>query len=205
MVKTVSTNFSLCCIALAGSACLVGCVDARGAYGEYEGRVVDANDTEVDGQIVSVLPDVDGEWLLAVRPNPNVVPEDRIIQFRATFDLTPVTENTGKIDVTAQPLRVDDRTAVGEAFEANQVAVASDATFDAPFVGTLPGEANPVVPGSNAAVDAVLLANIKSDQFLCGELTGTAGALPLEGTTWAAIRVTGDTLPAPIFRCDDEP
>jgi hypothetical protein len=201
MVKTVSTNFSLCWIALAGSVAMIGCVDARGAYGEYEDRVVDANDTVVDGEIVSVLPDVTGEWLISVRPN---LPEDRIIQFRAQLDLTPVTENTGKIDISAQPLSVADRTAVGDAFVANDIAVASDASFDAPFAGTLPGAANPV-SGSNAEVDSVLVAQIKTENFLCGVLTGQAGPLPLEGTTWAAIRVTDGTLPTPIFRCEDQP
>jgi hypothetical protein len=201
MVKTVSTKFGLTCLAAAGSMALVGCVDARGAFDEYGDRFADAGNSDVDGQIVSSLPDVDGDWLIAVRPN---LPEDRIIQFRATFDLTAVTENTGKIDIAAQPLKVSDRTPVGDAFIANEQNVLSDASFEAPFVGTLPGEANPV-SGSNAAVDSVLVAQIKSDQFVCGSLTGVAGPLPLDGTTWAAIRITGDTLPAPIFRCEDQP
>jgi hypothetical protein len=179
----------------------VGCVDARGAYDQYGDRVLDADTTEIDSQIVSVLPDVDGEWLIGVRPN---LPEDRIIQFRASFDLTAVTENTGRIDIEAQPLRVTDQTPVGDAFVANHQDVGSDASFEAPFVGILPAEANPV-SGSNAAVDSVLVAQIKSDQFVCGSLTGVAGPLPLDGTTWAAIRITGETLPTPIFRCEDQP
>jgi hypothetical protein len=120
------------------------------------------------------------------------------------MDLTPVTTNTGLVDISAQPLSVADRTAVGEAFVATETEVASDASFDAPFIGVLPGAANPV-SGSDANVNAVLVAQIRSDQFLCGELTGMAGPLPLQGTTWAAVRITGETLPAPIFRCEDEP
>ena len=148
-----------------------------------------------------VLPDVDGDWLIAVRPN---LPEDRIIQFRATLDVTPVTENTGTLDMTATALTITDRTEVGDAFIAADEAVESDASFDAPLVGTLAAAANPV-SGSNAPVDAVLAGTLVSADFLCGTLSGTAGALPLEGTTWAAIRITGDTLPAPIFRCEDQP
>lgn len=201
MVKTVSTAFSFVSLAACTSFTLIGCVDARGAYDEFGDRLVDASSTDVDGAIVSELPNVDGDWLIAVRPN---LPEDRIIQFRATFDITAVTENTGTIDLSAQPLTVADRTAVGEAFVASDIAVASDATFDAPLDGLLPGEANPV-SGSDAAVDAVMVSQIRSADFLCGELTGQAGALPLAGTTWAAIRVNGNNLPEPIFRCEDEP
>jgi hypothetical protein len=202
MVKTVSTRFSIVSLSAVVSITLVGCVDARGAYDDFGSRLPDGGGGGVDGEEVSALPDVDGEWLLAVRPN---LPEDRIIQFRATLDLTAVTANTGLIDVFAQPLKVSDRTAVGEIFEALAAEVASDATFSAPLVGLLPGEANPVT-SSDAAVDATMHAHLRSADFVCGELEGQAGALPLAGTTWAAIRIVeGSPLPAPIFRCADQP
>lgn len=199
MVKTVSTHFALASLA---SLALVGCVDARGAYDDYSNRLVDASTQDVDGQVVSVLPDVNGDWLIAVLPAN--LPEDRIIQFRATFTMTPVTANTATMDVSAQPLTVADHTPVGDAFTAANQEVATDATFHAPFTGTLPGAANPV-SGTDAVVNAVLQAQIKTDQFLCGSLSGVAGPLPLDGTTWAAVRITGDTLPSPIFRCEDQP
>jgi hypothetical protein len=203
MVKTVSTYIAIVSTASVASLSL-GCVDARGAYDDFADRLVDASNTSVDGEIVSVLPDVSGDWLIAVRPNPEVVPEDRIIQFRATLDLTPVTENTGLLDISAQPLTVADQTPVGNAFIAADQQVTSDASFEAPFVGTLPGSANPV-SGSNAPVDAELRGRLVSDEFVCGDLTGTAGALPLAGSTWAAIRITGPTLPTPVFHCDQQP
>ncbi len=198
MVQLVSTRFAIVMAAVSTTLTL-GCVDARSSYDDFAGRLVDAGNDDVDGAIVSSLPDVDGHWLIAVRPN---LPEDRIIQFDATLDLTAITENTGEIDISATPLTVDDRTPIGDAFVATAQPVSSDASFDAPFVGVLPAEANPV-SGSNAPVDAVLVAEIRDADFLCGELTGTAGALPLEGTTWAAIRITGDTLPDPVFTCGD--
>lgn len=201
MVKTVSTCFSLLSVSAVASLTLVGCVDARADYDDYSDRLVDAGNGDVDGEVVSELPAVDGEWFLSVRPN---LPEDRIIRFRATIDLTPVTSNTGLIDVTAQPLTVADATAVGEAFVALQQEVKSDASFEAPFVGTLPGAANPV-SGGDAAINAVLVAQLRNDNFMCGELTGMAGPLPLAGTTWAAVRITGEELPAAVFRCEDEP
>jgi hypothetical protein len=201
MVKTVSTRNWLLSVSALASLGVVGCVDARGAYDDFSGRLVDGGSGDVDGEVVSELPDVDGEWYLAVRPN---LPEDRIIQFRATLDLTAVTSNTGLIAINAQPLSVADQPPVGEAFVATDAEVASDASFDAPFVGVLPGAANPI-SGSDAAVDANMLAQIRSADFVCGELTGQAGPLPLAGTTFAAVRITGDTLPTPIFRCEDQP
>lgn len=201
MVKTVSTRISLVSLSAVASLTLVGCVDARGDYDDFGDRLVDAGSGDVDGEVVSELPAVDGEWFLAVRPN---LPEDRIIQFRATIDLTPVTANTGLIDVSAQPLSVADQTAVGSAFVALEQEVGNDASFDAPFIGTLPGAANPV-SGTDAAVDAILVAQLRNDNFMCGELTGQAGPLPLAGTTWAAVRITGETLPTAVFRCEDEP
>jgi hypothetical protein len=201
MVKTVSTRISLLSLSAVASLTLVGCVDARGDYDDFSDRLVDAGSGDVDGEVVSELADVVGRWLISVRPN---LPEDRIIRFDAQLDITAVTANTGTMFISAQPLTVADATPVGEAFVAEDAPVGSDATFDAPFNGTLPGPANPV-SGSNAEVAAVLVAQIRNENFLCGELTGMAGPLPLAGTTWAAVRITDETLPAPVFRCEDEP
>lgn len=210
MPETESTKFSLLTLSLFTSIALVGCVDAGKSYEDYGDRVTDAGvEVEVDGAIVSQLPDVDGDWLIAVRPG---LPEDRILQFSTVLTMTPITENTGALDISAQPLSVADRTAVGNPFEAEDQDVASDASFDIVFVGQLPAAANPV-SGSNAAVDAVLHGSIQTADFLCGTLTGTAGALTLDGacpgpscTTWAAVRLgAGGELPAPVWNCESAP
>jgi hypothetical protein len=201
MLKTASTTISHVSAAVVACLSLIGCVDARESYDDFGARVVDANNTEIDGEVVSALPDVDGEWLISVRPN---LPEDKIIQFRATFDLTPITENTGRIDMSAQPLRVDDQSPVGAALTAMDQEVGSDASFAAPLEGQLPGPANPVT-STTVAVNATMHAELRSADFLCGTLSGTAGALPLEGTTWGAVRISGDTLPPIVVRCDDQP
>lgn len=209
MPETESTTISLSFVLLTSLA-LVGCVDAAGAYDDYASRVTDAGvEIDVDGAVVSELPNIDGDWLIAVRPG---LPEDRILQFRTSLVMTAVTSNTGALDISAQPLAVTDRAAVGDPFEADEQDVASDTSFDVSFIGLLPAAANPV-SGSNAPVDAVLHGTIQSEGFLCGTLTGTAGALTLDGacpgpqcTTWAAIRVgSGGELPAPVWNCESAP
>jgi len=201
MVKTVSTRFALASLAVVVTLPLIGCVDARGSYDEFGDRLTDAGSGGVDGQTVDKLPAVSGNWRLVVHPAN--LPEDRLLFFDAHLDLTTITQNTGTIDMSAQPLSVSDLTEVGVAFVANDRAVANDATFDAPFVGTLPGAANPVT-GSDIAVNSTLDALLKTDDFVCGTMSGMAGSLPLDGTTWAGVRVeaVGTTH---VFRCEDQP
>jgi hypothetical protein len=198
MAKLVSRHFAFASLA---AMVLMGCVDARGAYDEYGDRFVDASTHETDGQSVDALPDVSGKWLMAVHA-PNL-PEDKLILFEGTLVMTPVTVNTAKMDLDAQPLAVADHSPVGDAFAAKDRNVASDASFVAPLNGELPAEANPL--GAAVQVTSQIHASIKNDQFLCGTMTGTAGPLPLDGTTWAAVRITGDTLPTPLFACDQQP
>lgn len=187
--------------ALFSASLLIGCVDARSEFDDYSSRLVDANDTMIDGEVVSVLPDIDGEWLLAVRPN---LPDDKIIQFRTTFALTPVTENTAKVDLSAQPLDFEVQTPVGDPIATVNQDVGSDARFVAPLVGQLPGRANPVTMG-DVPINATMYGELRSADFLCGTMTGTASSLPLEGTTWAAVRITGDELPEYVVNCDAQP
>ncbi len=201
MLQTASTTISYVSLAVATSLALIGCVDARAEYDDFGSRVVDANNTEVDGEVVSVLPNVDGEWLISVRPN---LPEDKIIFFRTTLELTPVTENTGSIDVSAQPLNFADQSPVGAALLATNLDVSSDASFAAPLTGQLPGAANPISM-SDVPINATMHAELRSADFLCGTLSGTASSLSLVGTTWGAVRITGETLPEFVFSCAGQP
>jgi hypothetical protein len=200
MVKPVSTSFAIV-LAAVSTTLTLGCVDARSSYDDFADRLVDAEPfQDVDGMVVTSLPDVTGQWLIAVWPIN--IPDDKIILFETELNLTGVTANTGKLDISAHPLSVADREPVGEPFEADDQPVGSDASFDATFIGTLPGAANPI-SGSPAGVDAVLLGELRSVDFVCGTLTGTAGTLTLDGSHWGAVRITGDTLPEPVFTCGD--
>lgn len=178
------------------------CVDARDTFEDYGNRVVDAApEVEIDGGIVSTLPNIDGEFYFVARPD---LSEKRLFHLRITLDMTPVTENTAVVDYTAYFLNWMTLEPVGEPVTDEMLAVAEDATFDLPLDGTVPAAANSV-SGSNARMDGVLAAQIVSADFLCGTATGTAGGLNLAGTVWAAQRITGDTLPDPVWSCDDQP
>ncbi len=193
----------LIAFAVASGVGAVGCYDAGDAYDEYKDRVFDAAPViEVDGGIVSTLPDIDGEFYMVARPAG--LGEKRLFHIRLTFAMTSVTENTATVDYVANFLDYQTLEPVGELVIEEGIAVSSDASYDAPLQGTVPAAANSV-SGTNAPMDGVLSGTIVSDDFLCGTATGTAGALSLDGTEWAAVRITGDTLPPPVWSCADQP
>jgi hypothetical protein len=67
--------------------------------------------------------------------------------------------------------------------------------------GTLPGAANPVT-GTDVELDLNLHATVRTHDFACGTIIGTAGSLPAEGSTFGSVRIPDDqTLPAPVFAC----
>lgn len=189
-------------IAIAAGLCCssAACVSARDSYDDFGDRIVDAAPAP-DAPPVSTLPDVDGEWLMTTRPN---LPEDRFLYFRVTVTLTQVTENTGTLAYTGRALDWRTLEPVGETWSEGGIAVGADATFEAPLVGTLPAEANSITE-TQVLVNGLLHGTLIADDFVCGTLTGDAGGLGLEGTTWASVRITGDMLPDPVWRCEDRP
>jgi hypothetical protein len=184
-------------------ACLVsaGCVDAKGSFEHYGERVVDADTRDIDAPIVSTLPDITGEFYMVARPD---LPEDRFVHFRCTYTFHVVTANTGTLDWSGQALDYTTLEPVGEPFTATAVPVGSDGVADVPMTGTLDHRANSI-SNSNAAVDAVVHTQLVSTDFICGTLTGTAGPLPLEGTTFGGRRIVDATLPPMAISCADGP
>ncbi len=180
----------------------VGCVNARDEFVDYGSRIVDADTTEIDGMIVSALPDVTGDFFFSSTPD---LPEELVFMLRIDLVFTPVTANTGRVSFSGQPLDYETREPVGEfRFTATDVPVNNDASFEIPLEGLLPGRSNPVSQG-NAQVDAVVLGRAINADFLCGTLSGTAGGLDLQGATWAAVRITEATFPPQVLRCEDGP
>lgn len=177
-----------------------GCVNARDEFTDYGNRVIDAA-PPVDAPIVSTIPDPTGEWLITARPN---LSQKTFLNLRGTFTYTPITENTGELDYTVTALNYQTLEPVGDPFIGEDRPVGQDASFSVPLVGTLAGEANPIT-NSPIALNAELHGTVITADFLCGMATGDASGLNLEGTTWAAVRITGDELPEAKWRCDQGP
>jgi len=198
MLKALST-IVLCLAA-------VGCVDPKGSFDDFAARVVDGNTSQPDRPNFTTIPDITGEFLFAARPN---LPQDRIMQLISDFTLTANADGTATLSMTTTALTTKDRTpsTQGSPMTVTDVHVALDGTFDAPITGVLPGDANPVIPGTSAALDAVIHGAINTEDFVCGTLSGTAGSLTLDGSTFAAQRITpgtvGSALPDPVFKCPD--
>jgi hypothetical protein len=180
-----------------------GCTNARDEFVDFGDRVIDASNIEIDGAIISELPNVDGEFYMVARPD---LPEDRFLSFTITYDITPITENTGEMDYIGICHHWQTGEAIGDPpIEAFDFEVNSDGSYTAPLVGTFDGDCNSISPGATVQADGMVHGDLINDDFACGTMSGTAGGLSLVGTTWAAQRITGDTLPAPIWRCEDGP
>ena len=180
---------------------LGGCTNARDEFVDFGDRIVDASNQQIDGTIVSELPDLTGRWFLVVRPD---LPKDRFFRYIVDYTFEPVTENTGLLAFTGICLDVNTDEEVAPAMMQEGIEVASDATFDAPLMGEVPGACNSVT-GTTVQANATLHGTILSDSFICGDASGEAGGLSLAGTQWAGQRFEGTELPEAIWRCEDQP
>lgn len=182
------------------------CVDPRAEFDDFATRGIDGGADPTgprpDGAPVEELPELDGEfYIVAKLAVPSV--DDKLVHFRVTVDYEPITANTGTLDWSAQPLDFRTLEPVGAPLVATDAPVGSDGASDVPFVGILPARANPVTQ-TDVELDAVVHNQIRSADFLCGDITGTGGATSLDGTTFGGQRITG-ALPPPIVRCEDGP
>ena len=202
MLKDLSTRAARALLFTAVVLPVVACVDAR---------------KRTDAPTVDQLPNIDGEWLLAVEVQ---ISPGQFVQMRVTWDLT-ANGATGTLDGTYRALKTQgispdspDRVVVGDPFVADDVAVDNTASFSAHLGGTpgncdatqgallhcLNGMANPVT-GSAYPVDIMVRGTLKSADLVCGTLSGTVGPLDVNGWTFGAVRINGATLPAPVGAC----
>src|SRR4030095_12238837 len=147
--------------------------------------------------------DVTGTHLLTVAP---VIWPAQILSFRADTQV-----HGTRLDLTLQPLDGVSKLPVGAPWTATDVAIAADGRFTADF-GTqpVPVEAYPLLNDPFLTVNEFVLsgATTSSDAF-CGSVAGYAqvyGSEPsdrirLEGSTFGAVRITGDALPTPVTTC----
>jgi hypothetical protein len=147
--------------------------------------------------------DVTGAHLLTVAP---VIWPAQILSFRADVQV-----NGRSLDLTLQPLHGVSKVPVGAPWTATDVAISADGRFTADF-GTqpVPVEAYPLLNDPFLTVNEFVLsgATTSSDGF-CGSVGGYGqvfGTQPsdrirLEGSTFGAVRLTGDALPTPVTTC----
>lgn len=183
------------------------CVDTAGRFDQFAESVVDAGTVElVDATPVESLPDITGQHLLGLAA---VIAPDKPIQFLAEVEFTDNADGTGSLDISLTALRYEDRMPTGEPLVATDVVVNNAGQFQATFEGDMPGDANPIT-GSTLTATVTLIGIINSEDSWCGQATGEVTRptkVPLEGSTYAAIRVpagaVGDQLPALQTTCPE--
>jgi len=203
MLKALST--------VAMCAALTACVDPRKSFDDYGTRIVDGNTSMPDRPDLSAIPDVNGHFYFGVHANGTAA--STLILLVGDFTMTK-TNDKAMVSYSAATLKTADKkeSTGGDPcncpppqFGAQGMEVGSDGTFTAALAGKLPGDANPVQPGVQIDVQGVLHGELRSADLICGKLTGTAGPISLDGSTFAAIRidagVIGDALPKAESKC----
>jgi hypothetical protein len=148
--------------------------------------------------------DVTGSHLLTVSP---VIWPSNPMFFRAD-----VLANGSSIDLSLQPLAFDTREPVGDPWELSGLPIEADGSFVGDFgARDLPIETYPIVDieGSIDIESFVLTGKTTSTDGLCGGLGGyaqfltpsAADRISLDGSSFGAVRIEGDTLPEPVSSC----
>jgi hypothetical protein len=147
--------------------------------------------------------DVTGTHLLTLAP---VIWPAQTLSFRAEAQV-----HGPSLDLALQPLDGVSAVPVGAPWIATGVAIAPDGRFTAAF-GTqrVPPEAYPLLDDPLLTVnDFVLRGATTSRDGFCGSVGGygqvfgtePSDRIRLEGSTFGAVRLTGDGLPAPLAAC----
>jgi hypothetical protein len=143
-------------------------------------------------------PDYSGYYLFALETS---LGPDLPLQFVTTVAYTAAPEGGGTVDLTFQPLSLNQgetlipREYIGDPLTFEDVPVAADGTFDLDMgLVMVTGAANPVT-GSDIEATILVHAEIRDEDSMCGEFEGMLMS-PLEydlaGSTFAAIRLADD-------------
>jgi hypothetical protein len=191
---------------VAACAALVGCVDAKKSFDDFGNHVVDANTSMPDNPVLTTIPNATGHFLFGahIAAAPNAAP----IEVVSDLTVTDNGDGTGKFSYAGTALTTADLQLAtdppGPHFTASDQLIAADGTFDAALAGMLPGDANPITMGLAVQVNGVIHGVIKSQDLVCGTVTGTA-IVDLGGSTFAFIRIApgtlGAALPTPLTAC----
>jgi hypothetical protein len=158
-------------------------------------------------------PDYSGYYLFALETS---LGPDLPLQFVTTVAYTAAAEGGGMVDLSFQPLSLDQgatlmpREYIGVALPFEDIPVAADGTFDVDMgLVMVTGAANPVT-GSDIEATILVHAEIRDEDHMCGQFEGMLMS-PLEydlaGSTFAATRLADDgsdptTLPTEFaYKC----
>lgn len=193
------------------------CVDVGERFDEFGARVIDADTTRLDGDILDEIPDVNGQFYLSISP---VIAPASLLQFISDVEMTMNEDGTATLNLSFQPLCAregdgeencgeDYLTPIGDVIVVNGVTVQLTGGFVAFLEGaTVPGKANPI-SGAQITGDIRLLGFLKTEDLFCGDVDGMLAEpipnLNLEGSTFGAVRIAegtlGEDLPEPVFEC----
>lgn len=194
---------SLALISFSGLG-LAACVDARQSYDDFGDRVIDAA-ARPDARGVDTIPDVTGQFYLAIRPAPT---PSLPFQYIADVEIELGPGDGATIDLTLVHLDRDTREPVGDPQTAADVEVSASGQFTAEFPDVVvPARANPVT-GQELLSDVTLVGELRTKDLFCGIANGEVKSpiqLSLDGSTFGAIRIepgtTGDDLPELLGEC----
>jgi len=147
--------------------------------------------------------DVTGSHLLTLAP---VIWPAQTLTFRADVQV-----HGTSLDLALQPLDGTSKAPAGSPWTVTGVAIAADGTFAADF-GTqhVPAEAYPLLDDPLLTVHEFVLSGVTtSPDGFCGSVGGygqvygiqPSDRIRLEGSTFGAVRITGETLPTPVVAC----
>ncbi len=187
----------------------VGCVDPKAELTNFGNRVVDAGPSDlIDAPVLDDIPDISGQYLLAVDPKP--VDEGKLIRFIVNVEATVMPGGGLVTRLTSQPVAVADGQLIGAgpSITVTDLPINASGEFIVPFDQVIPGAADTIAPGLELeAADAELRAEIRSGMLFCGRLTGMEirTGMTLEGSTFGAIAIEagtiGEALPMPVGEC----
>jgi hypothetical protein len=189
---------------------LTGCPNPTKTFDDFVRRQesLDLSASAPDGG--GTLADISGRFLFSVR---TTLAPQRPLQLIAEVTFTQ-NATGGSFDIELQPLSYPARMLVGTKQASRGNPVMSDGSLTITANGlAVPGDANPIIFGSNISADLVLSGVIRTADRFCGDrITGVVRASStisdFTGWTWGAIRVPanaiGDELPQPDTTCPAE-
>lgn len=186
---------------------LVGCPDPQGRYNEFVSRVPDAQVIVLpDAPKLQTIPDITGSFLFSIFVS--LFPTQPPLESIATVNVHMTDPPTA--DIHIQWLTFTGHTPIDrlQADYPNQ-AVDQTGSFTVSVAAlTIPGDAG-FLGSDVTATNVMIVGNIRTADFFCGTVDGTALTQSLSGTTFGALRVpagqSGSALPAPLDSCADEP